>query len=1597
MEFSATDLVLIFRTLVFLLIPVLFVLYNTHKDPRIWKMLNYFQGPATYPILGNAYKLFGLSPVEIFQRICEDTREYGRLFRVWILSTPQVVIASAKYAEKILQGMQHHVKSNNYKILDSWMGQGLLTAKDNMWKVHRKILTPAFHFNILHEFLPIFNKNSKVLAEKLAKFSDTGEDFDIFDHVSLCALDIICESSMGTSINAQTLSDSPYVKAIKELNTLLVKRYFTPHYRINWIYEMSSLKRETERFVKIANDFTDKVIKDRRQYLLKFKKNGVENKNEEEGKRKTMAFLDLLLAAQEDGEQFMTDKDIRDQVSTFMFEGHDTVTTASCWTLFILGTHPEIQERVVEELRHVFGDSGRAPTMSDLAELKYLERCLKETLRLYPSVPFIERQLREDQPFDSDNGIIAPAGVTTSFNIFMLHRDPEHFPDPEKFDPDRFLPEISQKRHPYAYLPFSAGPRNCIGQKFAMMEEKIVVSSVLRRFIVEAAHKPEEAQLKVGLVLKPENGLRIRLRKRAAQDAKLRISVNLYLVKSYRLIEEFAKWFHAANMDGTVAWLVPIFRNVLFFVVPLVYLSIQCAKKFKFISAVEKIPGPRAWPLIGNAPIMMRLNLTEMFDYVTRAVFKDFGPRIRFWLVDKPHVVITKAADCEKIMQGMQHHMKSQNYHLMFDAWMGEGLLTSNDDKWRLQRKILTPAFHFNILHEFLPILSKNSKILIQRLGEMPEAKYGKDFNIFESVSLCALDIICESSMGTAINAQQSSQSPYVQAVNRLNHLLAKKYFTPIQRFKLYYNFSTAKKELEEQLKISNEFTDKVINERRQYLKSLDEKGEGKNGTVEKRKHLAFLDMLLRAQQKGEKYMTDKDLRDQVSTFMFEGHDTVTTGTCWALFMMGTHPEIQEQVVEELDQVFGDSGREPTMSDLAELKLLERCIKESLRLYPSVPFYERHIREDAIMDDGTVIPAGCSVGFSVYRIHRDPEQFPDPETFNPDRFLPENSLGRHPYAYLPFSAGPRNCIGQKFALMEEKVVISTVLRKFRVEAAHKPEDAELQMALVLRPKNGLRIRIFERSSHPKLAGKMELTSAASWLWPLIRNVLLFVVPAAYLWRKSVKRLKFSAIVDKIPGPRAWPFIGNAPLMLGHDLTEFFQYVCTNVVEEYGRLVRFWVVNKPQVIITKASDAEKILQGMQHHVKSENYRILHGWMGDGLLTSKDEKWRAHRKILTPAFHFNILHEFLPILNKNSKIMVEKLSQSSEFKTGKDFNIFDSVSLCALDIICESSMGTVINAQSHSNSPYVQAVNRLNTLLTARYFSPFLRFDWIFKFSSMKRDIDQQLKISDDFTDRVILERKKYLNSLKSDDARIEKGDKKKNLAFLDMLLKAQDEGGQFLTHKDLQDQVSTFMFEGHDTVTTATSWALFMMGTHPDIQEKVIEELDRVFGVSGRAPTMNDLTELKLLERCIKESLRLYPSVPFFERCIREDAILHDGTIIPAGCDVSFIAYRIHRDPEYFPDPEKFDPDRFLPENSQGRHPYAYLPFSAGPRNCIGQKFALMEEKVVISTVLRKFRVEAAHSPEEAELQVSIVLKPKNGLRVRLLERSSHPNLHVQKS
>ncbi|XP_046655329.1 cytochrome P450 4c3-like [Daphnia pulicaria] len=516
-----------------------------------------------------------------------------------------------------------------------------------------------------------------------------------------------------------------------------------------------------------------------------------------------------------------------------------------------------------------------------------------------------------------------------------------------------------------------------------------------------------------------------------------------------------------------------------------------------------------------------------------------------------------------------------------------------------------------------------------------------------------------------------------------------------------------------------------------------------------------------------------------------------------------------------------------------------------------------------------------------------------------------------------------------------------------------------------------------------------------YLYHLIPNGLTLVFSVTCLISVTLgtalfRRHKYMKLCEKIPGPPVQlPLFGSfTELFLErHKILPHFINLYYKWANEKS-LMRLWIGPIPWFVLGSAQSTEVILGSNKIIDKSRAYEYLYPWLATGLLTSTGSKWHKRRKLLTPAFHFKILEDFVHVFNEQSAVLVGKLSE----KVGQEFDIFPYITLCTLDVICETTMGRHVDAQSKSDSDYVQSVYKMTQIILARQTQPWLQPDWLFRLSSLGADQKRCLSILHNFTDQVIRERKakhRKIGQQRQEDSPEKDNDefvsKKPRLAFLDLLIEASQDG-KVLSDLDIREEVDTFMFEGHDTTAAAINWSLFLIGGNPEVQEKVSEELTRVFGESDRPVTMADLTELKYLECCIKEALRLYPSVPIYARELMEDTNIC-GYTLPVGATVLIVPCIIHRDPTYFPDPESFKPERFFQENIQGRHPYAYVPFSAGPRNCIGQKFALMEEKIILASVLRRFHIKSLDKPEDLPLLIEVILRPRDGIRLQLTHKT----------
>lgn len=296
--------------------------------------------------------------------------------------------------------------------------------------------------------------------------------------------------------------------------------------------------------------------------------------------------------------------------------------------------------------------------------------------------------------------------------------------------------------------------------------------------------------------------------------------------------------------------------------------------------------------------------------------------------------------------------------------------------------------------------------------------------------------------------------------------------------------------------------------------------------------------------------------------------------------------------------------------------------------------------------------------------------------------------------------------------------------------------------------------------------------------------------------------------------------------------------------------------------------------------------------------------------------------------------------------------------------------------------------MSSIILRRIFSITSQFPWLFNFTSLAREQREALKVLHGFTDKVILERKNQLEqslaSPKADNETDEYFGKKK-VTFLDMLLQATIDG-QPLSNSDIREEVDTFMFEGHDTTTSGIAFVLYNLAENPEIQEKVFEEVRSVLGDDPTTlASHSQLLELKYLEMVIKESMRLFPPVPIVGRCLTEDTLLN-GVIVPKDTNIIIPVFAVHHDSDVFPEPDKFDPERFTKDAQTMRNPYSYIPFSAGQRNCIGQKFAMLEVKSTVSKILRHYRLESSGLKEKVRVQADLILKPADELFIKINNR-----------
>uniref|UniRef100_A0A146MH95 Cytochrome P450 4C1 n=2 Tax=Lygus hesperus TaxID=30085 RepID=A0A146MH95_LYGHE len=494
----------------------------------------------------------------------------------------------------------------------------------------------------------------------------------------------------------------------------------------------------------------------------------------------------------------------------------------------------------------------------------------------------------------------------------------------------------------------------------------------------------------------------------------------------------------------------------------------------------------------------------------------------------------------------------------------------------------------------------------------------------------------------------------------------------------------------------------------------------------------------------------------------------------------------------------------------------------------------------------------------------------------------------------------------------------------------------------------------------------------------------------FIWTyfSTIKSFRTIWMFLKLPQSDSLPILGR-PLEIANskfeDLPQFFIDTVWRRTPVPGFNFAFFL-GTPNCMLGRAEDMEVVMSSMKYIEKGPIYSLLKDWLNEGLLLSSGEKWKQRRKLLTPSFHFKILDNNMDCLNRHWRDVAKKFLN----KNGAPINPFSYVCRGALEVISETAMGTKL-ADLPGSEEYVSAVKSANEITTFRAIKIWNYFDFIFNLLPDGRKAKKNFEILHRFTKTVIQQKREaYKENNKTGASNVFQEEKKRKQPqpFLDTLLELDSEKIGTLSDEDIQEEVDTFMFEGHDTTAAALLFALFELGLNPEVQDRAYQEQVDIFGFDDRDVTKEDLGKMNYLEQVIKEVLRLYPPVPFWSRMLGEDLKLTNGMILPAETVVDVMPHIIHRNPMYYPNPDVFDPERFSPEQSVGRHPYAFIPFSAGPRNCIGQRFAMMEMKTALSTLLRFTHIKTLNRREDVKLLLFVIERPSQPILVEITPRNS---------
>ncbi|XP_072144480.1 cytochrome P450 3A21-like [Dermacentor andersoni] len=625
--------------------------------------------------------------------------------------------------------------------------------------------------------------------------------------------------------------------------------------------------------------------------------------------------------------------------------------------------------------------------------------------------------------------------------------------------------------------------------------------------------------------------------------------------------------------------------------------------------------------------------------------------------------------------------------------------------------------------------------------------------------------------------------------------------------------------------------------------------------------------------------LTEDEAMAQCILFFLAGQQKASTAIACALYLLAIHPEVQDRLRKEVDECCMVHGDRPSLDAITKLKYLHCVVSETLRLHPPVSRLERSPCEDYIIGDtGVKVTKSDIVAVPVYAMQHDPQYFPEPFTFDPERFNDENVGSIQPYTYLPFGAGPRNCIGISFTLHAMKLSIFHTIRNVQVVRTEKTKVP----------------LVFQNGFRPLTAEDVTLG---------IRKRVTFEMGKAVLFVGEAELVKQVLVND-------FPSLPNR------------------------RTVKF---NHP------------VLDNMMSMVPFE-------------------RWRDIRMPVAHAFSAGNVKKMNSLIEDCALVTADHLKRAASNE--EDIDIKKFFANYTLDVVARCVFAKRIDSQSDKKSDFVVHSRQAPSGSVTPRILMHLLFPFIARATGLLPLSPSVLAYFRSIGQNIIKNTEKepqdenflrlFLNPQEkpeeAQDTSFERDQRLFNLGS-DMKPDTSLNSLQKLNEDQAMAQCLLFFIAGQETTARAIAYTLYLLAIHPDVQTQLRKEVNECFATHGDHPDLEAITKLKYLHCVISESLRMYPPVSRLERVPCCDYALGDkGVKLKQGDLITIPVYAMHHDPQYFPDPWAFKPERFDDENVASIKPYTYLPFGGGPRNCLALRFALQVVKLSVLHTIRNIQV-----------------------------------------